>query len=53
MATNNLTDDQRKQAETGEELSERELTQVVGGAIDAFLQINSPDPSKNETEDKP
>jgi bacteriocin-like protein len=38
--TLNPTDDQRKQAEAGEELPEQELKQVVGGAIDAFIQFN-------------
>jgi bacteriocin-like protein len=37
----NPTDDQRKQAEAGEELPEQELKQVVGGAVDAFMQFNN------------
>ena len=53
MATNNLTDDQPKRAETGEELHDQELGQVVGGAVDAFLQFNSTNPSNTETTDKP
>jgi bacteriocin-like protein len=53
MATNNLTDDQQKQAETGEELSERELEHVVGGAVDAFLQFTQTNAPSSETEEKP
>jgi bacteriocin-like protein len=46
---NNVTDDRQKQAETGEELSEQELKQVVGGAFDAFLQLQG----TSEPEEKP
>jgi bacteriocin-like protein len=53
MAANKLTDDQQKKAETGEELSERELDHVVGGAPDIFLQIKDTGNSTSETEENP
>jgi len=53
MATNKLTDGQQKQAQTGEELSERELKHVVGGAPDLFLQIKDTGNSASETEQNP
>jgi len=49
--TPNPTDDQTTRAENSKELSERDLKQLVGGAIDSYMQFLSPAPS--EPEEKP